>query len=265
MNFSLHDACLTFIHSNDSYSFIYESLICGKKLTNSDMKWIVSLSGIYHLFVVSGAHINLFHQMLSYLRLPKWLQLLLTFIYVGACNFSSPSLRAFIHISYCKIDQSFKLNTPKTFIIGFSVLVTLALNPRWIFSLSLPLSGLAALCFSLPVQLLLTRNIILFLVLSPVLAMFQPLHPLTILINFLITPLWGSILFPSILLAGVITPLRVFLKPIWDSLTYVLQQTIYHSPYFYWQMSYSLVLAWSYLIILYFIFYYLQIKRRAFL
>lgn len=226
-----HSRCLERFSPEISAYHELQALVCGENFSTSASQLYMA-SGLIHLFVVSGAHLVLVEKFLT-----KFLQrfdlhnrfiiVSILFIYVLACGLNPPSVRSFVSLIFSIGFVHFHLRWPegqKVLFIGFYCLI---LNPEWITSISLQLSWIAALVVSmLEVHFKhssrLLKQSAFFILLFPLIFLFQSPHPVTILANLLFTPLLEAVLFPL----GLLTWLFPFIHPVFDFLIHSLQMVL---------------------------------------
>lgn len=122
------------------------SMVCGKKVTDPQQLNFLQASGLVHLFVVSGGHLNLFVTLLqNRASLFFWLVLLGFTLMTG---FQAPCVRSLAQLGISTHQRSRCPSHRPDQKILFCGLVCLALFPDWIRSLSLQLSWTASLALS---------------------------------------------------------------------------------------------------------------------
>ncbi|MFN8791465.1 MAG: ComEC/Rec2 family competence protein [Bdellovibrionales bacterium] len=175
---------------------LWQALVCGKNLENEGF-WSTNLkaSGLVHIFVVSGSHFRVLEFLLTLLPLPHWVQVILLWIYNGLTGLSAPGTRACLQVTGARLWQM----RPDQNLLVVS-LICLSLNPLWVKSHSFWLSWLASLVLVIaprdPLQM--GAQILFFSVWG--LLGFQ-LSLWSLLLNLLLAPLVGWLLFPLGLLA----------------------------------------------------------------
>lgn len=127
------------------------TLLFGKVDYDSNILDISKNLGIVHLIVISGFHFNIvfriFNKLFSKLKfnLNIYFPLMFISVYFIFVNFSVSSLRAYLYIilvnliSLIKINNTSKYNfiNEKLFIIYITLLISLLINPFFIFNISL--------------------------------------------------------------------------------------------------------------------------------
>ena len=215
-----HEFCLNRLPL-ESYSHAeLQALVCGKNFVDASISDIYKSTGLIHLFVVSGAHLILIERILRHFFDPThkkniWLLAFCLLIYAFCCNLNPPVTRSLIALAIGSVTAKNHLRWPENFKILICGLFALIFQPIWITSISLQLSWLAALVVSINSLYLSEKNRLLkqslfFVILAPVLAIFQTPNPLTIFMNLIFAPVLEFILFPLGLLVWLIPPLYIF-------------------------------------------------------
>lgn len=194
----LHKSCLSFTPKESPWLPFYEALLCGRPLP---LEWKGSIQklGLVHLYVVSGIHVLFLERALEKLPFSRgkfwWIFGILS-LYAGFCQFSPPVTRALVHWSLKHLQRHQRWFWSPEQMSLYASATTLALFPHWLFSLSLPLSWTAALLLSssLGNKSSLHKQITLYLGLSPLIFLFAPLHPISILMNLLFSPVMTVLL-----------------------------------------------------------------------
>ena len=182
-----HKICLSRL-PHESYSHAeLQALVCGKNFVDASISDIYKSTGLIHLFVVSGAHLLLIEKILRHFFDPAdkkniWPLGLCLLIYAFCCNLNPPVTRSLIAMAIGLVTAENHLHWPENFKILVCGLLALIFQPFWITSISLQLSWLAALVVSVNSLYLSEKNILLkqslfFIVLAPVLTIFQINNP----------------------------------------------------------------------------------------
>lgn len=152
-----HVSCLKSAPENVRSVESLHALVCGKNFSDLKQSNLLIASGLIHLFVVSGSHLKILHKIFYYLLcnkyfpLTKFLQLTffsLLFFYCAICKFNPPVVRSFLALVVLAALEKIKINWKSESVILVSGLLCLALAPKWINSLSLQMSWIAALTLS---------------------------------------------------------------------------------------------------------------------
>lgn len=176
------------------------SLVCAEKVTEPELKQGLLDSGLLHLFVVSGSHLLFLTWILEKFRCPVALRLLLLLGYVALTGGEPPVLRAWIGTLLITLATPTGAAWRGDQRVLWTGLLTLAVCPDWISSLSLLLSWVAALGLTLGGGSLLRDSAIVHLLLWPYLGGWSTHPPLAILANAVLAPFLGGVLFPLALL-----------------------------------------------------------------
>ena len=206
----VHDLCLSQLNFQSSLPDIYKALVCGKRLPYGEMKQLFVKGGLIHLTVVSGAHLIFLESLWLKLPLPKivkngGLSLFLT-LYALASQLNPPVLRALFSFFLFQFSQKWKLFWSPAGITLLSALLCLIHNKDWLNSVSLQLSVLASLLFSLSKSSL-KKSFFIYLFTLPLLNRWQNLHPFSVLINWTLAPIISGFLFPLSFLSPFLSPL----------------------------------------------------------
>lgn len=220
----LHKNCLSLL-PNSNYLSINQALLCGENLKEESLKQLFIQSGLYHIVVVSGAHLVFFAFLLNlffkYLISDKHKMIRHIFIfaffliYTLACQLQPPLVRACLSSFILFFSEKMKLNYSDLTILLLSVFASLLFSPHWVNSLSLLLSATASLALfltrtkkSFPFQ----KQVLIYFLIAPLLFGWGNLHPLTIPLNVFLAPVVSAVLLPITILT---IPFR-FLVPVSD-------------------------------------------------
>lgn len=211
-----------------------QALICGKNMESSAPKRIYEVSGLIHLFVVSGSHFVVLEKFAQWLNVPQRLRLTLHLCFLFASGFQSPAVRFltqyFMFITPLHLGASLRADQ-KTLFAG---LMGLVLFPAWANSFSFLLSWSASLALAFCSELhgvpwrWLLNQILIFLILLPLLSMIQSPHLLSIAANLFLGELLGAILLPLAMSAVFSQTLMDLLKHILQILNRMLELVFYH-------------------------------------
>ncbi|MBE8163348.1 MAG: hypothetical protein HAW63_05110 [Bdellovibrionaceae bacterium] len=252
----LHNFCLSFSKASP-YEGLYQSLSCGKKLP-SHWYSLFANSGLIHLIIISGLHISLIYRSLTHLQskillLPKSitisLNLFLLLLYTFMLNISAPALRAYFFQVIKLINNYGKLHWPSSYLVLLSVLLSLLFKPSLWASISLLLSWSAILIiyflhqvlshplipsvYKKPFIKIPIQSALLYLFLFPILSQFNSIHPFSIFIQILFTPLLLLFLIPLSILQYFFFSNLFFADYLWKiffSLLTPLQNLLVNGP-----------------------------------
>ncbi|GIL16559.1 MAG: hypothetical protein BroJett040_03100 [Oligoflexia bacterium] len=186
-----------------------QALLCGEKIPNSSLKNLLIETSLYHIVVVSSAHLLFLKSTLEHTGLrfiprflrPAVLSILLTG-YGLMTSLEAPILRALVAEMLSLGANRFKLNWKPHQIILFSVIICLGIHPKLIQSLSLQLSMMTAMGLSIEFQIensskkVFLQAFVLYLLLFPLLALIFTPHPVGIFFNAFLAPFISNILLP---------------------------------------------------------------------
>ncbi len=261
----IHNQCLDLISFDSYWKNIYEALICGKKLPVGYLKEIFLKGGLIHLMVISGAHLLFLEKFWKILPLPykiKKLSLyLILILYTLGASLYPPVTRALFAFCLFRFSESKKLFLSSTFVTHLSGFLCLIYNPSWVHSSSLQLSWLASLSQNTKTSL--KKCILTYFIILPIINRWQELHYLTIIINWLISPLIGAILFPLSFLSVLFHPLHFLTDKLWNIIFDILQIVKFFPPSISF-LNFSVPKNWTWLYISFtlLIFYIINSYKR---
>lgn len=243
----LQNACSNFFTSRLSQGELASAFVCGTPIRDLHVHEIFIQTGLIHLMVVSGSHLQMLSLLLSWVTPKNWkspwfdlgLALLLIF-YALLSGFQPPVVRALAARLLMICSRFFHWSWDPGKINMAAGLLLLSLAPGWIFNFSFLLSWLASLglivaplCFSTPCR---PRRRALAMALSAVqfwltcfciqalmaVALLQ-FSVLGLFMNSLVAPLISILLFPLSLSVIVIPSLHGLIDIVWLSLLQFLQ------------------------------------------
>ena len=196
-----HKFCLDWSVSWGEFYHVALALSCGSKKSSLQIFETFKHLGLVHLLVISGAHLALLEKFLTRIKTPQLGVgfFLLCFTFMSGAN--PPVVRAFGFYSFHLINKKFRLfySPLESTIISSALIVCLL--PTWWGSLSFLMSVLASLLVHSHKTSFLRLCTRMYLGLIPVLIFLGIPHPLSILINWIFTPIFTVLLFPLSLLA----------------------------------------------------------------
>ncbi len=248
---SLHQLCLGMVPDSE-YTEIYEAIGCGKRISNVDLHKILVTTGLVHVFVVSGTHLSFIGNFLKKLRIPTFLEIIILGIYSMATSFNPPVVRAFLSFVIRKVDNRLSLMWTRDMLVWHVSFLCLILFHGWFDSFSFMLSWSAALGISLSGKHknILVKNTCIYLVMLPVLANISTPHPMVILINAVILPIFGMIFFPLTLLSIIFNFIAPITDIAWSYLLSFLSILSNNIPLFKSDPNFSYITIFFYLITL---------------
>lgn len=128
---------------------LYLAMLLGEKAALSpEQENAFMRSGTFHVFSVSGLHVGVIalalHMLLSVLRVPRRFEAVATlavlWLYVQVTGGGTPSVRAWIMISFLLASRVFRLSGNALAALTASALVTLLLDPLQLFSTGFQMS-----------------------------------------------------------------------------------------------------------------------------
>jgi predicted membrane metal-binding protein len=214
LSLDLHGHCLAQAPPS-FYQAYFQALVCGANLT-TDPTYSLKTLGLFHLFVVSGAHLSFLDRFLRW-GLPRGFyqptRLLILFLFVLICQVRAPVFRAWLSVLLQATSRRFQLNILPQDILLLSLTVCLGFDgsPNVRFSLLLSwLAGLGLLMGRNPLQ----QSLLIFIFMSPLL---EGITPWSILINAFGTPVLGLLLFPLSLISFIIPSFYLIVEPLWHA------------------------------------------------
>ena len=223
----LHKMCLERVETiNLEVPEIYFALLCGERLPDGDLKKIFISLGIIHLMVISGSHLIFIEKTWSLLPRFRFKNLLLTLfllIYSMSAGLKPPVLRALFSLLLSKINREMKLFWSPYTRVFISGLLCLLFNNTWVSSLSLQLSWLASLGMSNHRISKLKSCFLTFIFLLPIISQWGGLSPLSIILNWLITPLVSGLLLPLSFLTLLFPFLHPLPNELWQGFIHISQ------------------------------------------
>lgn len=262
----LHSLCLD-LAPKGTWSFAYQAIVCGKNVPSSEFKNALQTLSLIHLLVVSGSHLVFIHLLLKLIfprfKGQRYFITALLFFYVLITKLQAPAVRALVFLGIKNINKKNKLFWRPTHEVFFAGLVTLLIFPKWIDSLSLELSWVAALAIS--VQSTSAKQIryhlILFFMILPVLASIATPHPVSILSNWILGPFIGAILFPLSILSFAVPISVPITNKLWDTLFNISRSITNLITPLDLSLSISPALIWVYIIFLHLFFHYANSRK----
>lgn len=205
------------------YHELYGAIVCGMAIHNPTYKQIFINSGLIHILVVSGSHL-LFLEQIPFLKKIdlKWKLGFILFPFTCLTGFQAPVARAFIirTLSLTKFKNQVHLSAIQTQALG--TVICFLVMPEWIHSLSFSLSWICGLILASPkisaTSSEFENSIKIFLGLIPFASYMGLVSPISIITNWLIAPIIGTILFPLSILSTWIHQLTPYIDMVWTLL-----------------------------------------------
>lgn len=229
----LHHFCLRSLPSTVENLSSLEALVCGKNMQDLELKHLLVQSSLIHIFIVSGSHFLFLRKILAHIPILRIYPLLPLGLYALVTLCQPPSLRSLIFLALLEIFERRQLVLNQVLLVLLSGLLCVSLFPQWIWSRSLQMSLVAALILVVAGEFWKKQNSLaahfltqsaLFFGMGFCVLGFGNLHPLSILLNMILGPLIGAVVFPLALL----TVFLPFLGRVFDgaihTLTWVLQK-----------------------------------------
>ena len=257
----LHQYCLSSSPVTNWQEY-YQAIVCSSPLTMTNKYQQLKDLGLLHIIVVSGSHLIFLSQALSLLnsKFIEKVKPLLLFIFVLIGRMDPPLLRAFLFLMIHWFQKRNKLFYSHYQTTLFSIVLCITISPLWIHSISLLLSWAASIGIHLGKNIY-TKSFFCYITLAPLIVQFSSHSPLSILLNFSITPFVSLILFPASLLSFFV-PISFVVDFIWD-IFFSLCRTINDRAYIPSNLNISALknsYQWLYLLLLNFIL--IELKKR---
>ncbi len=183
------------------------SFFCGEPVRDKHAKQMLKESGLLHIFVVSGAHILLLAWLCQLARLKRLLIWPLLLLYGFATGLEPPVVRALLFILLADLSV-LGLHAGSLSRLMLTFIFTLAIAPKWLFSLSFMMSLWASLgvqiFFSLqrlqsskqrlsPLEASFKFSLWMYIFMLPTLLQQHQL-PINVVYNFILGPLCGLLM-----------------------------------------------------------------------
>ncbi len=253
------EMCVLNIPKQSSFPEIYKSIVCGLRLPSNKNKLLLTNAGLIHLFVVSGAHLQLIKKLGSKIINNNLFILFLLGGYTLLTGASPPVLKAFIFILLKNFSDKFDLSWTSSQTNFKSTLLCILLNINLINSYSLILSSIA-------IQILIISNsnnlfksqIKFYILMIPTLILLQIPSPLTILINYFLIPILIMLHLPLTLFTYFFRSLVLTCDFLWEyTFRYFKYLDSLHTP-----INFKLYFPHEYLWI-YFVFLVLITRKKC--
>ena len=221
----LNQLCLQRVSGEDSWTVIYSAIVCGERLPEGELKKTFIALGIIHLMVISGAHLIFLEKawgLLPPFRFKNSLLALFLLTYSFSAGLNPPVLRALFSLLLTRLNRELKLFWSPYLRVCISGLLCLLCQGAWFHSLSLQLSWIASMGMSNPHFSRMKSCTITFMLIGPIISSWSSVHPFSIIINWLIAPLAGSVLLPLSLLLIPFPAIRPFVNFLWEGFLAVL-------------------------------------------
>jgi hypothetical protein len=225
----LHDFCLRLNPSENDFRDLYAGLVCGHQPPPSLFMTQLRTSGLYHLIVVSGAHLVFLEKILSQptqklpTRAQNWIVFLGLCLYTLITQMAPPVTRALVSYQLHRLNEEQKLFWHGWHVSLAAGLLTLISTPHWLLSWSMLLSWAAALLTSQYPNWSWRQAVMFYLLLFPLLMGFAAPHPAAIFFNFFLGPVLGVVLFPLSILCFFMPPLVSIADLVWQGIFWLHQ------------------------------------------
>lgn len=271
-NFSLEaqKICLNWSQTNAKNQDIIDAFICGKNNTLENQSLIFQKTSLIHLFVISGSHFLVLNFILSFLRIPLFIRLILLFVFCIFSGGAPPAMRAFLSILFFSGAFKYSKQIPqdlKTLIVG---LLCLTLFPGWYKSISLILSWYAALALSFNFVLykksrinqIIFTQVIVFLFMSIPLSYFSSIQPISIVFNLIFAHFLGSFLFPLALVCVFFHPLTYLFDLTFDGVVFIIRPYAQELGTYHPRIHFDIFYLWIILLILHYSIHLFRVQYK---
>ena len=227
----LHEWCLRKIRAGGEYAAgtggedltdLYSALLCGERLPEGQIKSAFIALGVIHLMVISGAHLIFMERIctnvLPEFRFKNLFLALFLLLYSLSAGLQPPVLRALFSLLLNRINKKLKFFWSPYLRIQISGLLCLLCHNGYFHSLSLQLSWIAGMGMSNHRLSRLKSCVLTFILILPIVSQWGGSHPLSIILNWLASPIAGGALLPLSLLTVPFPFLRPFADKLWRGL-----------------------------------------------
>lgn len=228
---SMHKFCLKYTQHGSVIAYnLRQALICGERLPQTELKTVFMDSGLLHLLVISGAHLNTLELLISKImfhfpRAKTWVTYL-SFIMLNIfCQLQAPCLRAFFQKLIQDLNLKYKLFLSPIHEVTYAGLMCVSLLPVMTLSHSLILSWWISLVLKLPIKNKLNKCVVVYLSLIPWQISFMKLPIQSILLNWLIAPSLFIIMMPLALLETLFPFITEHSSHLWTFILELLKVT----------------------------------------
>lgn len=200
-----HQSCLNFSPPNVISSQELNALVCGQDFLSLADSQIYIVSGLIHLFVVSGSHLVLIERTLSKLENKFYalsgLTHLILMVYILVCNLNPPIVRSYLFIVVLALSKKYFLHIKNHNALLAASLIGLILQPQWIMSLSYQMSWIAGLTLIYIDEIykkshLLIKNFLFYLHFYLTMLFLGLPQIVTVIISTVLSPILEYVLFP---------------------------------------------------------------------
>lgn len=228
-----HKICLSFSPTDVISSQELNALVCGHDFLSLADSQIYIVSGLIHLFVVSGSHLVLIERTLSKLGrrlfIPTEIVHMILIIYIFVCNLNPPIVRSYLFIIVLEISKKYFLQLKTHNALLAASLMGLALQPHWITSLSYQMSWIAGLTLIYIDEIykkshVLIKNFLFYLHFYLTMLFLGLPQLVTVLISTVLSPLLEYVLFPLAFLVFIWSDLGALFDFLIHSLKFCLSQ-----------------------------------------
>ncbi len=253
-------SCQNAISAQSQFSKLDAAVLCGADLYDSKFYSDFIDLGLIHLFVVSGFHLLLIVAVIerfwpAKFNCKKIFILSVAFLYCLICRLNPPVTRVAVLISLQFLLSGRHKIYCSSLLQFFCGVCCLLLFPSWWQSTSFLLSWAAGLLMSLPIKSHLCKHALMYIFMSFFLINFSFAHPISILLNFLLVPLFSFVLFPTSLLFLIVPQSLILHDFIWSTFLQLCHRLASDFQATAPLTNFSLLIFWSVLFVLHFFFW----------
>lgn len=219
--------CLHLSPRATELSDLYTATVCGMTPEYSNVMWDFRNTGLYHLVVVSGAHLSFLATLIFMSPFPretnkakKYVLILALVTYALMSGLNPPVVRALVSYFYFQFQKRYQLGWSNYSVVVGSGLFCLVIFPAWWTSLSFLMSWLASLAILLPGRPIQKAAYCYLFMLLPM-SQFQWNHPLTIFFNLVLAPVLGFLVLPVSIVPFLVPPLTVVSDFVWRIIIWI--------------------------------------------
>lgn len=268
----LHELCMQ-LAPTSNWRASYQALVCGSNLPESEFLDALRSTSLLHIAIVSGSHLILVEVILRKFLPQKLTSFSLIFFclfcYSLLSGWQPPAVRALSTLILQHLNSRLSLFWSGSHVTWVAGLLTWALFPQWGYSFSFLLSWGASLAltllpdsYSLKIYDQWKTHLLVYLLLVPLLTPFGGTHPLSVLCNWILGPIFSIILFPVSLIAFILPFTSQWIDWVWLFSEKTISYTGQWIPHFEFKADVSVVFLWFYLFSLQVFFHFFELRKK---
>jgi len=260
-----HNACVHFTPEGE-WRDAYLGIVCGDNLQKDSFFNALRVTGLLHLMVVSGSHLVFLEIIVRKIltRNSKIICVILI-LFTAMTSFQPPVVRSLLSIFVRAASSRYKLHWPETQVVLIAGFLCWGLFPEWIANYSFILSWAAALSLASSSNIKgIYRHIFIYLFLIAFIGPLGVSHPISIVLNWLLAPLMGGLLFPlslAIYVLPFLQPVGDFCWMIFDKLLVFIASNVDYSAV---GLTYTVAVLWPLLWCAHLALYVTHVYRRRY-